>query len=158
MCQLCGCTEYIEKGKEAVLGRAAEIISYLSLTPENADDYEETEIISRFIAPFGSVEDDVYQTAAWLGRLHMSQAELGRYERYQAHVHAFRDIFSRLPVKGEPKHIVSTYHQLEQLGRELDDTNLALADPGIRKTIQAVNRVHDDMAAKEVRLRQRYGL
>lgn len=158
MCQLCGCTEYIKQGNEAVLRRAVEIVSELSLTPDNVDDYEEIEIISRFIAPFGSVEDDVYQTAAWMGRLHLSQSGLGRSERYQAHVRAFRDIFSRLPAKGEAKHIATIYHQLEQLGRKLDDGDLTPVDPGIGKAIQAVNRVHDGLEAKEVKLRQRYGL
>ena len=135
-----------------------EIIKELGLTATNVDDYEDTEQISRLIAPFGAVEDDVYPTAAWVGALHMSQPNRTRAEHYQAHVRAFRDIFSRLPVQGEPKHIVTTYHQLEELGQELDDADLASLDPETKETVQTVNHVHDDLAVKVARLKQRYGL
>lgn len=158
MCQLCGCTEYIKQGKAAVLRRAMKIISDLSLTPENVNDYEETEMIAGLIAPFGSIEDDVYPTAVWVSSLHMDMGRLQRFEHYQAHVRAFKDIFSRLPARGEPKRIATTYHQLEQLSRELGDGDLASVDPGIGRVIQAVNRVHDGMEAKKVKLKQRYDL
>ncbi len=141
-----------------MLERAAEIVNELQLTAKNTDDYEDTETISGIIAPFGAPEDDIYRTAAWVGSLHMSQHRLDRAERYQAHVKAFRDIFSRLPVQGEPKHIVTIYHQLEQLGRELSDEGLASLDPETKEAVQAVNHVHDDMAARLARLKQRYGL
>lgn len=158
MCQLCGCGQYIEQGKEAVLKRAVEIVNELGITARNADDYEDTEVISRLIAPFGSSEDDVYQTAAWVSNLHMGMSRGDRSDRYQAHIRAFQDIFSRLPARGEPKHIATTYHQLEQLGHELDETDLASLDPETRETLQAVNNIHGNLAGTIARLKQRYGL
>lgn len=159
MCELCGCTRYIREGKEAVLRRATEIISELGLTPENADDYENTEIISRLISPFGSLEDEVYKAAVWVADLHMGVRKPNRFEeRYKAHVRAFQDIFSRLPVKGEPRYIVTTYHQLEQLGWAVNSEDLASVDPRIRETLLAVNQVHEGVEIKEARLRQRYNL
>lgn len=158
MCELCGCSQYIKQGKEAVLRRAMEIVKELDLTAKNVDNYEDTEQISRLIAPFGSIEDNVYQTAAWVGTLHMSQRNRNREEHYQAHVRAFRDIFSRLPVQGEPKHIVTTYHQLEELGQELNDADPASLDPETKEILQAVIHVHDDLAARVTGLKQRYGL
>lgn len=155
MCQLCRCGHYIEQGKGAVLKRAVEIVKELGITARNADDYEDTEIISRLIVPFGSRGDDVYQTAAWVSNLH---TERSQDARYQAHIRAFRDIFSRLPARGEPKDIATTYHQLEQLGHELDETDLASLDTETRETLQAVNNIHVELKVKEERLKQRYDL
>ena len=75
MCQLCGCSQYLEQGKETVLRRAVEIVEELELTAQNADDYEATEVISNLIAPFGSKEDDAYQTAAWISNLQLYRAQ-----------------------------------------------------------------------------------
>ncbi len=158
MCELCGCSQYIKQGNEAVLRRVMEIVKELDLTKKNVDDYEDTEIISRLIAPFGSKEDDVYPTAAWVSNLHVSMRRLDLAERYQAHVRAFRDIFSNLPAKGEPKHIATVYHQLEQLVREMDNADLAPLDPETKEVLQAVNHVHDGIGIKETGLKQRYGL
>ncbi len=155
MCQLCGCGQYIEQGKRAVLKRAVEIVKELGITARNADDYENTEIISRLIVPFGSREDDIYQTAAWVSNLHTGRSQ---DDRYQAHIRAFRDIFSLLPAQGEPKDIATTYHQLEQLGHELDETDLASLDTETRETLQAVNNIHVELKVKEERLKQRYDL
>ena len=158
MCDLCGCNQYIKQGKKAVLSRAVAIIQELGITTQNVDDYEDTERISYLIAPFGSSNDNVYPTAAWVSGLHMGMPRLSRDKHYQAHVRAFRDIFSRLPVQGDPKHIATTYHQLEQLGRELNDADLASLDLATKETIQTVNHVHDEPEIKVTRLKQRYGL
>ncbi len=158
MCELCGCSQYIKQGKEAVRRRAVAIVKELGITAQNADDYEDTERISRLIAPFGASEDDVYPTAAWVSGLHMGLRQLDRAQRYQAHVRAFRDIFSRLPAQGEPKHIATTYHQLEQLNRELDDADITSLDPETKEALQAINHVHDDVEAKVARLKKRYSL
>ena len=123
----------------------------LGLTPANVDDYEATEVISRLIVPFTVKEEKVYQTAAWMASLHENMRQ--QDERYQAHVRAFWDIFARLPAQGQPKHIATTYHQLEQLARELDETALASLDFQNQEVIQAVNRVHDDLEPKVVGLR-----
>lgn len=158
MCELCGCNQYLKQGKKAVLRRTLEILNELCLTNQNADDYEATEIIAGIISPFGSKEDDVYPTAAWVSNLHMGMSRLDRDKRYQAHARAFRDIFSRLPAQGEPKHIATTYHQLEQLCRELDEADLASLEPPTQEAIRAVNQVHEGIEIKATRLKQRYGL
>lgn len=158
MCQLCGCQEFIKKGKGAVLQRVEEIMKELSVTTANVNDYEDTETISGIIAPLCSKEEEVSQTATWVSKLHDDMPRSNREKRCQAHVRAFRDIFSRLPAKGEPKLIATTFHQLEQLARELDETALASLDPETRETIQAVNHVHDDMEAQRARLWEHYGL
>ncbi len=156
MCQTCGCQQFIAAGQEAVRKRAVDIVKELRLTPDNVDDYECTESISGMIAPFGNKDDEVYQVASWISGLH----EGGRTnwnERYQSHARAFRDLFTRLPVQGDPKHITTTYHQLEQLARELDEKTIASLDPEIQQAIQAVNHVHED-TTRRARLKERYGL
>ncbi len=158
MGDLCGCNQYRKQGKKEVLKRAAEIVNELCLTSQNADDYEATEIIAGIIAPFGSKDDDAYRTAAWVSNLHMDMSRLDREKRYQSHVEALRDIFSRLPARGEPKQIATTYHQLEQLCRELDEADLASLEPQTQEAIRAVNHVHDGLEVKVARLKQRYGL
>ncbi|MBI4187088.1 MAG: hypothetical protein HY530_06265 [Chloroflexi bacterium] len=158
MCDLCGCKEYIRQGKQAVLRRAEEIVGELGVAAQNVDDFEDTELISQLIVPFGSRDDEVYQASSWVSSLHMGMKQVRHDERYQAHARAFRDIFSRLPVKGEPKHIATVYHQLEQLSRELDEAELASIAPGVREAVKAVKRVHDGVENKLTRLKLRYGL
>ena len=157
MCQRCGCQQFIKEGKEAILKRAVDIVKELRLSPANVDDYEITETISGIIAPFGLKEDEVYQAASWVSSLHDDNPRVRRGEQYQNHVRAFRDIFARLPVQGDPKHIATTYHQLEQLARELDDVAKASLDPEIREAIEAVNHVHDDRT-RAARVKKRYSL
>ncbi len=157
MCQRCGCQQFIKEGKEAILKRAVDIVKELRLSPANVDDYEITETMSGIIAPFGLKEDEVYQAASWVSSLHDDNPRVRRGEQYQNHVRAFRDIFARLPVQGDPKHIATTYHQLEQLARELDDVAKASLDPEIREAIEAVNHVHDDRT-RAARVRERYSL
>lgn len=158
MCQLCGCSHYLNQGKEAVTRRVVEVVKELGLTVHNADDYEATEIISGLIAPFGSRDDEIYQTAGWISGLHTDTPSSRREVQYQAHVKAWRDIFDRLPAQGHPRDVATTYHQLEQLARELDEVALAPLDPETQEAIKAVNRVHDDQAAKTAKLKARHGL
>ncbi|MBI4187871.1 MAG: hypothetical protein HY529_01555 [Chloroflexi bacterium] len=157
MCDLCGCQEFIKKGQESIRKRSVEIVKELRLAPNNIDDYECTEAISGMIAPFGNRDDEVYHAASWISGLHQSMSRLDRDERYQKHAHAFRDLFARLPVKGDPKHITTTYHQLEQLARELDEKSLASLDSETRRTIDTVNHIHEDRT-RQARLKERYGL
>ena len=156
MCELCGCSQYIKQGKEAVLRRVMEIVKELDLTKKNVDDYEDTEIISGIIAPFDTRDADVYQAAAWISSLHMAAPSWKEHSQVLAR--AFRDIFSRLPAQAESEHVVTIYHQLEQFIRELDDSDLALLDPATRKAMQAMIHVHDDLGARVAGLKQRYGL
>lgn len=157
MCQSCGCQQFIKAGQEAMVRRVTEIVAELQLTPANVDDYECTETISGSIAPFGIKEDEVYQVASWVSGLHDDNPQARRAEQYQKHVIAFRDIFARLPVQGDPKHIATIYHQLEQLARELNEPAKASLAPKIHQTIEAVNHVHDDRT-RAARVKERYSL
>ncbi|MBI2909396.1 MAG: hypothetical protein HYX92_17260 [Chloroflexi bacterium] len=138
--------------------RAVEIVEELGLAAQNVADYEDTELISSLIAPFGSREDDIFQTAAWVSDLHRGVRGADRDEKYLAYVRAFRGVFSRLSKRGKPMHIATTYHQLEQLNKELDDADLASLSPPTREALQALRHVHDKPEVRAARLRQRYGL
>ncbi|MBI4284503.1 MAG: hypothetical protein HY670_01200 [Chloroflexi bacterium] len=157
MCQRCGCQQFIEAGREAVLKRAVEIVAELKLSPSNVDDYEITETISGIIAPFGLREDEVFRIASWISGLHDDHPLVRRGEQYQKHMRAFQDSFARLPVPGDPKYIATTYHQLEQLARRLDEAALASLPFETQKTIEAVNHVHEDKTRLS-RVKERYGL
>jgi hypothetical protein len=135
-----------------------EIVNELQITAENLASYEDTELICSLIAPFGSRTDDIYQTAAWVSDLHALPGLVNRNTRYQEYVQAFRDIFGHLPVSGNPKDIATTYHQLEQLNKELDDVSLASVSPSTREVLDTLRRVHDDPEGRETRLKERYGL
>ena len=128
------------------------------MTARNSADYENTELISSIIAPFGSRSDDVFKAAEWISDLHASPGLVNVNTHYGDYVSAFRDIFELLPVHGDPKQIVTAYHQLEQLNKELDDADLAAVDPAVRNALQSLRRVHDDPERRENELRQRYGL
>jgi hypothetical protein len=158
MCKLCGCADYIGLGNEAVLRRAVEIVRELGITAQNLADYEDTELICSLIAPFGSRADEIYQTAAWVSDLHAIPGLVNRNVRYPEYLRAFRDIFERLPVHGNPRHIATTYHQLEQLNKELDDAALGSLDPDVREALRALRNVHDQPEAREAHLRERHGL
>ncbi len=158
MCELCGCRQYVAQGNEAVLRRAVDIVNELQITAENLASYENTELISSLIAPFGSRIDDVYQTAAWISDLHAVPGLVNRNTRYEEYVRAFRDIFARLPASGNPRDVATAYHQLEQLNKEIDDASLASLGPATRDVLVALRRVHDDPEGRETRLKERYGL
>ena len=158
MCQLCGCTNYVQQGKDAVLRRAVEIVRELGLTAQNVADYEDTELVSSLIAPFGTKNDEVYETAAWVSDLHAMPGLINRITQYQEYVRAFRDVFAGLPKHGDPRQIATIYHQLEQLNKELDDANLASVDANTREALQALRRVHDNPEDREAQLKKRYSL
>lgn len=157
MCELCGCGEFTKGGQETIRNRAVEIINQLQLNLDNLDDYECTETISGMMAPFALRQDEVYQAASWISGLHQGGKRDIRESQYQAYVRAFQDIFSRLPVRGESKEIGTTYHQLEQLARQVDEQSLSALAPQVQAIIHAVNDVHQDKT-RQSRLRERYGL
>lgn len=157
MCQRCGCQQFVQAGKEALLKRVTDIIDELSLTTANLDDYECTEVISDLIAPFAMKEDEVYQVASWISGLHEGVPQAARDERYQTHRRAFHDIFNRLPISGDPKNIATVYHQLEQLAREMDESAITSLTPELQQVVRAVNHVHEDRT-RQTRLKERYGL
>ncbi len=158
MCELCGCSHYIKQGKEAVLLRAVEIVKELKLTVRNLNDYENTELISTIICPFGSRTDEIFRAAAWISDLHAFPGLINPNAHYGDYAAAFEDVFARLPAKGDPKQLATTYHQLEQLNKELKDADLAGVDTAMKATLQALRRVHDDPTGREAELKKRYGL
>jgi hypothetical protein len=158
MCELCGCSHYILQGKDAVLGRASEIVKELKLIVRNLPDYENTELMSSIISPFGSRTDEVYKAAEWISDLHAFPGLVNINTRYEDYAEAFKDVFARLPAKGDPKEIATTYHQLEQLNKELEDADLDSLDVATQNTLRALRRVHDNPEEREDELRKRYGL
>ena len=158
MCDLCGCKTYIDSGKQAVVNRAQEIVRHLDLTAENTELYEDCERILHevFSHSFPSSEESEMLTAAqWAHSLH----EPIYKERYPKYVEAAKDVFARLPVNYDAKSIVTAYHQLEQLAKEIGDKELAsIQDARVRETLKAVQEVHDNNLAKKKRLKERYGL
>lgn len=158
MCDLCGCKTYIDSGKQAVVNRAQEIIRRLDLTAENIELFEDCERILHDVSSYSfpsSEESEMLTTAKWAHSLHESIYK----ERLPKYVEAAKDVFARLPVNYDAKSIVTAYHQLEQLAKEIGDKELAsIQDARLRETIEAVQKIHDNNLAKKTRLKGSYGL
>ena len=158
MCELCGCTTYIESGKQAILGRAEEIVDKLKLTPRNAELFEDCERISYEVVAHSSPPfegDEILDICRWAHSLH----EPIYKERCPKYLDAAKDVFSRLPVKGDTKEAITTYHQLEQLLKKINDAELeSIKDKNVREALMAVRNVHDNNPGKKARLNERYGL
>ncbi len=158
MCQLCGCKKFIERGAEAVLKRAVDLVEELGVTPGNMHLFEDCELICNLIAPrpsHSTVAPEIWETAQWVRSLH---EEWDKVEG-QAYTEAARDIFAQLPGRGNAKEVITTYHQLEQLHRHISDESLTtLADAGVRDTILALKHIHDNPAERRARLVQHYHL
>ena len=158
MCDLCGCKTYIDSGKQAVVNRAQEIIRRLDLTAENVELFEDCERILHEVSSYSfpsSEESEMLTTAKWAHSLH----EPIYKERFPKYVEAAKDVFARLPVNDDARSIVTAYHQLEQLTKEIGDKELAsIEDARVRETIKSVWQVHNNNFAKKTRLRERYGL
>lgn len=158
MCDLCGCKTYIDSGKQAVVNRAQEIIRHLDLTAENTELYEDCERILHEVFSYSfpsSEESEMLTTAKWAHSLHESIYK----QRFPRYVEAAKDVFARLPVNDDARSVVTAYHQLEQLAKEIGNKELAsIEDARARETIKAVQKVHDNNLAKKTRLKERYGL
>lgn len=157
MCQPCGCVTFIEQGPEAILKRAVAIIKNMGITEENVQLFEDGERICYLIGSkiVSSEDAEVRQIAEWVAGLHQRV----HADRSQAYAKAARDVFANFPVKAPPREVITTWHQLEQLCRELDDNLVsAVDDPATRNTIRAVQHVHDDTQQRRVELLQRYDL
>jgi hypothetical protein len=158
MCDLCGCKTYIDSGKQAVVNRAQEIIRRLDLTAENIELFEDCERILHDVFSYSfpsSEESEMLAVSRWTHSLHQQIYT----ERFPKYIGAAKDVFARLPVSGDAKDIVTAYHQLEQLAKEIGDKELAsIEDVSIRETIKAVWGVHDNNLAKKTRLKERYSL
>jgi 4'-phosphopantetheinyl transferase EntD len=158
MCDLCGCRTYISSGKEATVNRAQEIIRSLGLTAENVELFEDCERILHEVFSYSfssSEQSEMLDAARWAHSLHESIYK----ERFPKYVEAAKDVFARLPVNDNARTIVTVYHQLEQLAKEIGDKELALIeDARIREAVRAVRQVHDNNFVKKTRLREYYGL
>lgn len=158
MCDLCGCKTYIDSGKQAVVARAQEIVKQLHLTGDNVELFEDSERILHEVYSYSfesSEESELLTVSRWVHKLH----EPIYQKRFPKHLEAAKDVFARLPVSGNRKDTVTTYHQLEQLAKELGEQELtSIEDANIRETIKAVWTVHDNNLAKKTRLKERYGL
>jgi len=120
-----------------MLGRAHEIIRLLSLTPENVDLFEDCERISHAVAAhsFPSFEGgDILETCRWVHRLHESFYK----ERIPRYLAAAKDLFSKLPVKGDTRSAITDYHQLELLDEIGDEELASVTDENVRQTLKAM--------------------
>ena len=157
MCKECGCDFIIAQGPEATLARVAAIIKELGVTPENAQAFEDGERICGLIASkqAGAEDQEVAEIAEWFGVLHRNTYG----ERNRSYARAAREVFANFPAQGSPREIITTWHQLEQLCRELgDDAISAVADVTVREAVRAVNCVHDNPQQRRAELLKRYGL
>ena len=157
MCQPCGCGPYIEQGHKAVLNRVIAIIKEMGVTAENAQRFEDGERICGLIASkLASGEDEeVRQIAEWVRNLHKRNYA----DRSQAYAAVARDVFAKFPAKAAPKDIITTWHQLEQLCRELTEADIASVEDGaIRDAFLAVRHVHDDLKERRIEFMKRYHL
>ncbi|WP_455285858.1 hypothetical protein [[Eubacterium] cellulosolvens] len=158
MCDLCGCKAYIDSGKQAVVSRAEEIVRQLDLAPENIELFEDCERILHevFSYSFPSYEEtEILTVSRWVHELH----EPIYRERFPSYLKAAEDVLARLPVSGNAKDLVTKYHQLEQLAKEIGDKELAsIEDARFKETIKGIWSVHDSNLAKKTRLKEGYGL
>lgn len=157
MCQPCGCGRYIQQGHKAVLNRAVAIIKELGVTADNAQRFEDGERVCGLIASklASSEDEEVRQIAEWVRELHKRNYA----SRSQAYAAAARDVFAKFPAKGAPRDIITTWHQLEQLCRELSDRDISsIEDAAIKEAIQAVKHVHDDLQQQRIDFIKRYHL
>ncbi len=158
MCEFCGCATYIESGKQAILGRAQEIVNSLRLTPRNIELFEDCERISYEVVAHSSPSfdgDEVLDICRWVHSLH----EPIYKERFPKYLDAAKDIFSRLPSKGDTKEAITMYHQLEQLLKKISEAELeSMKDKNVRDALRAIRNVHDNNAGKKAKLNERYSL
>jgi len=157
MCHQCGCSSYIEQGRKAVLSRAIAVIKEMGVTADNAQRFEDGERVCGLIASklAGGEDEEAREIAEWVMALHHRTYA----KRSQAYAAAARDVFANLPAWGSPREIITTWHQLEQLCRELNEEDISsVEDAAIRGAIQAVKHVHDDLQQRRIDFIKRYHL
>jgi len=157
MCQPCGCGRYIEQGHKAVLNRAVTIVKELGVTAENVQSFEDGERICGLIASklAGGEDDEVRQIAEWVRDLHKRNYA----NRSRAYAAAAREVFAKFPAKGAARDIITTWHQLEQLCRELSEEAISsVEDAAVRDAFLAVRHVHDDLKERRIEFMKRYHL
>ncbi|MBI2934435.1 MAG: hypothetical protein HYY29_02570 [Chloroflexi bacterium] len=157
MCRSCGCIEYINSGKMAVLDRATQIIQTLGVTPQNASVYEDGEYICGLVGPLAPISeaDEVWDIVKMMHHYHEGITGQSR----KAAVAAVRDVFAHFPARGTAKEILTMWHQLEQLQREISDAEIeSLSDNTLREALHAMRHVHDRSEARKTELIAKYNL
>lgn len=154
MCKQCGCVVFIEEGPESVLKRVINIIAEMGVTVENVQCFEDGERICGFIAARVASSDDeeVKEIAEWVAELHESLYA----ERSRTYAKVAREVFANFPQSFSPKEVITEWHQLEQLCRELGDGLVVSMDEGIRDVIRAVQHVHDNPRQRRLELMKRH--
>ncbi|MDP2718757.1 MAG: hypothetical protein U1D67_03360 [Dehalococcoidia bacterium] len=158
MCRTCGCADYIDKGKKAVLDRATEIIHELGVTPQNASLYEDGEYICNLVGPMVSITSEDNEVWDIVKMMHEYHEGITREKRQTALV-AVKDVFAHFPVTDSPRKILTMWHQLEQLQREISDADInSLTDPIVREALRTMRRVHDRSEARKIEMIEKYNL
>lgn len=157
MCDLCGCKQVKKLGSEAIFNRTTEIIEKLKLTLENLSLYEDCEIICYLISSKMSeniADKDFLKTVKWVNDLHGEIYDVF----YKKYVQAAKDMFVKIPVKGNPKEMLTAYHQLEQLSKEIPESMINSSKESTRKVIEAIRNVHFTMTEDISRITKHYAL
>lgn len=161
MCE-CGCAEYVKHqsgGKQVVFDRAVEIVRKLGITAENLHLFEDGEYICGLLSPKIPPANDAAEVWDVVQTMHRLHERIHR-EEHQKGLAAAKDVFSKLPAKGPTRETMTLYHQLEQLQRELNDSDLdsLVSDPPLRATFHALRHVHDRSRERRAELSQQYNL
>jgi hypothetical protein len=162
MCQVCGCAEYLQKrieGKKVIIDRAVDLIRKLGVTTENLSLFEDGEYICGLLGPRVSMDSEAAEIWDVVQTMHRCHERIHQEERKKA-LEAARDVFSHIPgAASKPRETLILYHQLEQLHREVSDSDLeALGDPAIRDVFRGLRKVHDNGKQRKYELTQKYGL
>lgn len=157
MCS-CGCTQYLARDKESILQRVIEIITTLKVREKTADLYEDGECICGMLGtkiPLTQEGEDVWQVVKTVNSFH----EELQSEKRKAALNAARDVFSRLPARGNSLTLLTLWQQLERLHREIPDKLIdALTDKEIASAIRVMRHVHDNGPRRREKLIERYNL
>lgn len=162
MCEVCGCENYLKapkNRKEVVLDRAVDLIRQLGVTTENLSLFEDGEYICGLVGPSVSADPGAAEVWDTVQTIHRCHERLHAKERSKA-VEAVRDVFRRIPgASTRPKETITLYHQLEQLQREVTDSDLeSLGDPVLGDIFRALRKVHDNSKQRKHELAQKYSL
>lgn len=154
----CGCAQYLSQDKQSMLQRAIEIARALNLREENATLYEDGECICGMLGPeipLTQEGEDIWQVVKTVNSFH----EDFHAERRRSALNAARDVFNRFPVKGDAKHLLTLWQQLERLHREIPDQMIDnLDDKSLAAAIKAMRNIHDNGSQRKSKLIEHYNL
>lgn len=154
----CGCAQYLSQDKQSILQRAVEIARELSLTEENASLYEDGEYICGILGPKIPLTREGKAIWRVVETVHSFHEDFHAEKRRTA-LSAASDVFNRFPAKGNPKHLLTLWQQLERLHREIPDEMInSLDDKTLALAIKAVRHVHNNSSQRKSTLIKRYNL